>query len=103
MRSSVIDGYSETIRSAVLGTVTSRSQLVTVIFSDDDAAESAVEFPHAVSTAVAVTAEHNSAAVRIEDFKRSEEHTSELQSLMRISYAVFCMNKKTTATTHKQT
>src|SRR3546814_3903613 len=27
---------------------------------------------------------------------RSEEHTSELQSLMRISYAVFCVNKKTT-------
>src|SRR3546814_8237000 len=27
--------------------------------------------------------------------KRSEEHTSELQSLMRISYAVFCLNKKT--------
>src|SRR3546814_1638459 len=26
--------------------------------------------------------------------KRSEEHTSELQSLMRISYAVFCLNKK---------
>src|SRR3546814_1495200 len=27
---------------------------------------------------------------------RSEEHTSELQSLMRISYAVFCLNKKRT-------
>src|SRR3546814_8279980 len=27
-------------------------------------------------------------------FDRSEEHTSELQSLMRISYAVFCLNKK---------
>src|SRR3546814_4522712 len=27
--------------------------------------------------------------------QRSEEHTSELQSLMRISYAVFCMKKKT--------
>src|SRR3546814_10273650 len=27
--------------------------------------------------------------------KRSEEHTSELQSLMRISYAVLCLNKKT--------
>src|SRR3546814_1632320 len=27
-------------------------------------------------------------------FARSEEHTSELQSLMRISYAVFCLNKK---------
>src|SRR3546814_7302448 len=34
---------------------------------------------------------------------RSEEHTSELQSLMRISYAVFCLNnkKKTITTTHK--
>src|SRR3546814_996592 len=31
---------------------------------------------------------------------RSEEHTSELQSLMRISYAVFCLNKKNTATHH---
>src|SRR3546814_10197996 len=28
-------------------------------------------------------------------FSRSEEHTSELQSLMRTSYAVFCLNKKT--------
>src|SRR3546814_3138762 len=28
--------------------------------------------------------------------KRSEEHTSELQSLMRISYAVFCLQKQTT-------
>src|SRR3546814_9691110 len=32
---------------------------------------------------------------------RSEEHTSELQSLMRISYAVFCLKKKTT-TQHTQ-
>src|SRR3546814_3586239 len=31
---------------------------------------------------------------------RSEEHTSELQSLMRISYAVFCLNKKTTTIIH---
>src|SRR3546814_7271467 len=31
--------------------------------------------------------------------ERSEEHTSELQSLMRISYAVFCMKKKKTITT----
>src|SRR3546814_2723003 len=28
------------------------------------------------------------------DVRRSEEHTSELQSLMRISYAVFCLQKK---------
>src|SRR3546814_6996911 len=32
------------------------------------------------------------------DETRSEEHTSELQSLMRISYAVFCLNKKTATT-----
>src|SRR3546814_6241270 len=30
--------------------------------------------------------------------RRSEEHTSELQSLMRISYAVFCLKKKTKQT-----
>src|SRR3546814_1658231 len=38
--------------------------------------------------------------------RRSEEHTSELQSLMRISYAVFCLQKKTIITKqhkHKQT
>src|SRR3546814_2383584 len=35
--------------------------------------------------------------------KRSEEHTSELQSLMRISYAVFCLKKKNTKkTVHKK-
>src|SRR3546814_5073333 len=31
---------------------------------------------------------------------RSEEHTSELQSLMRISYAVFCLKKKKTENKH---
>src|SRR3546814_8103023 len=35
--------------------------------------------------------------------RRSEEHTSELQSLMRISYAVFCLKKKTTTKTQKHT
>src|SRR3546814_8795463 len=34
--------------------------------------------------------EHNSCTYLL----KSEEHTSELQSLMRISYAVFCLNKK---------
>src|SRR3546814_4005450 len=34
--------------------------------------------------------------------RRSEEHTSELQSLMRISYAVFCLNKKKTILTKRQ-
>src|SRR3546814_3238072 len=34
---------------------------------------------------------------------RSEEHTSELQSLMRISYAVFCLKKKNILITHAHT
>src|SRR3546814_6794099 len=39
----------------------------------------------------------------LRDAKRSEEHTSELQSLMRISYAVFCLKKKTTHMTLNNT
>src|SRR3546814_10343364 len=35
--------------------------------------------------------------------QRSEEHTSELQSLMRISYAVFCLKKKRRNTEHTTT
>src|SRR3546814_2183837 len=35
--------------------------------------------------------------------RRSEEHTSELQSLMRISYAVFCLKKKNTTDSRTQT
>src|SRR3546814_1373550 len=41
-----------------------------------------------IGLAASTTSEH----LRI--LKRSEEHTSELQSLMRISYAVFCLKKK---------
>src|SRR3546814_6825336 len=40
---------------------------------------------------------------RTRESGRSEEHTSELQSLMRISYAVFCLKQKRTHTTHHQT
>src|SRR3546814_2732306 len=38
---------------------------------------------------------------RLDGHQRSEEHTSELQSLMRISYAVFCLKKKNKKTIHK--
>src|SRR3546814_7562708 len=37
------------------------------------------------------------------DGQRSEEHTSELQSLMRISYAVFCLKKKKTTKQSQET
>src|SRR3546814_2349713 len=53
------------------------------------------------------TGRHRAASCRVNDGSaicakmkkfRSEEHTSELQSLMRISYAVFCLKKKTAKT-----
>src|SRR3546814_5712101 len=37
---------------------------------------------------------HSASFAGISESSRSEEHTSELQSLMRISYAVFCLKKK---------
>src|SRR3546814_7499326 len=40
--------------------------------------------------------EHDAAPPHIDHGVRSEEHTSELQSLMRISYAVFCLKKQNT-------
>src|SRR3546814_1875404 len=49
-----------------------------------------VELDHALCSFLQVVADRR---------RRSEEHTSELQSLMRISYAVFCLKKKK-KTTH---
>src|SRR3546814_1565293 len=50
---------------------------------------------HNVPVAALVgTRDHALAQVRAGVDIRSEEHTSELQSLMRISYAVFCLKKK---------
>src|SRR3546814_20500895 len=42
------------------------------------------------------------AAARSGDTGRSEEHTSELQSLMRLSYAVFCLKKKKNTNNQQQ-
>src|SRR3546814_4997176 len=49
--------------------------------------------------ALALQAQHDH---RIDPGDRSEEHTSELQSLMRISYAVFCLKKKKHNRPHNQ-
>src|SRR3546814_6846881 len=48
-----------------------------------------------VDAAVLVEAAVLAGDERINDDRRPEEHTSELQSLMRSSYAVFCLKKKT--------
>src|SRR3546814_3465151 len=65
-----------------------------------------IEIVHALAlvkqAAARVNRKHGLAAEKADAIEqaaaevRSEEHTSELQSLMRISYAVFCLKKKTT-------
>src|SRR3546814_2624014 len=52
--------------------------------------------PHELDEARAIDSLGGASAPKIRgaDHLRSEEHTSELQSLMRISYAVFCLKKK---------
>src|SRR3546814_5038830 len=54
---------------------------------------------HGTTAATNALLEGKGAAVALVTTSRSEEHTSELQSLMRISYAVFCLKNKT-HTTH---
>src|SRR3546814_5045619 len=52
---------------------------------------------------LAEAAEHEPGSGPEDDDRRSEEHTSELQSLMRISYAVFCLKEKKNKYHHTQT
>src|SRR3546814_8894954 len=54
------------------------------------------------ATAHYVTADLDEGPIIEQDTIRSEEHTSELQSLMRISYAVFCLKKKKQKTQRQQ-
>src|SRR3546814_1115175 len=59
--------------------------------------------PSGTEPVVRVTVEADDDALAqstLEALVRSEEHTSELQSLMRISYAVFCLKKKITRHTY---
>src|SRR3546814_1852023 len=51
-------------------------------------------FGHLVAIAQRVGGLHQAKDVERHSLVRSEEHTSELQSLMRISYAVFCLKQK---------
>src|SRR3546814_9132007 len=51
--------------------------------------------PDAAPSSAQIDQWANAAVVTFMRAYRSEEHTSELQSLMRISYAVFCLKKKT--------
>src|SRR3546814_10499931 len=76
----------------------------------ETAAVSHIDIYNTVLNSVGIPAEQGTASARSQSLlgklspdrvvmsERSEEHTSELQSLMRISYAVFCLKKKNNKT-----
>src|SRR3546814_9319880 len=55
-----------------------------------------------IQSRAARTGRHTALFDRNSSTERSEEHTSELQSLMRISYAVFCLKKKNAMQSRKR-
>src|SRR3546814_4810502 len=66
-------------------------------FLDDDTAEYLVTewgYGHANQAAMERIDQETLASMDYDNLERSEKHTSELQSLMRISYAVICLKKK---------
>src|SRR3546814_5321038 len=71
-------------------------------FTDDWVTVAAEESMHfaLLDRRLRALASHYGALPAHDGLWRSEEHTSELQSLMRISYAVFCLTKKTKKTRH---
>src|SRR3546814_3190596 len=77
-----VSGGQATIEAGQLGTN------VSIQLLDDQSTESAEAFPVQINGAQLAVS-----GTQLQIF-RSEEHTSELQSLMRTSYAVFCLNKK---------
>src|SRR3546814_19482731 len=64
----------------------------TTLFRSADRPEPVTETP--ARTFTVTLADEGAISVPFDPRDRSEEHTSELQSLMRISYAVFCLQKK---------
>src|SRR3546814_9427530 len=86
---------SSAARQSVLGAAQSLGARVGTMQAQLDGMASGIN--QSLSSTVAVINGDAQALARLNDqiVNRSEEHTSELQSLMRISYAVFCLTKKT--------
>src|SRR3546814_4751031 len=68
--------------------------IVTTNMFGDILSDEASEIAGSLGLAASLNAGAEHAVAQAQHGSRSEEHTSELQSLMRISYAVFCLKKK---------
>src|SRR3546814_1991642 len=91
--SDLVAGSSATAESASAGGISSEGNEISSNGS------SSWDCPYARGTAESAMAAVNPRSTSfmlylLHRLRRSEEHTSELQSLMRISYAVFCLKKK---------
>src|SRR3546814_4860591 len=86
-----ISDWSSDVCSSDLGPVTLAAPPASEKKRFISAPTSARAVPATARFAVAASPAHAQVERRM---RRSEEHTSELQSLMRISYAVFCLKKK---------
>src|SRR3546814_5801638 len=81
-RTDTLYPYTTRFRSLFNALTGARSGVMHQLFSTLDTTTRMLDLPH------------NQKALLVDTVGRSEEHTSELQSLMRISYAVFCLKKK---------
>src|SRR3546814_2201217 len=94
-RTDTLFPYTTLFRSAETLTPPSKLDGVELTLEGDSFAEEMARTkPHIGRPRVQRPAPTPQAASAASAAKRSEEHTSELQSLMRISYAVFCLKKK---------
>src|SRR3546814_9219438 len=75
----------------------------TTLFRSPYASEPDHDRDEALHTFISKFSGNRAVGVVVTWFPRSEEHTSELQSLMRISYAVFCLKKKKSTNRNAQT
>src|SRR3546814_5258704 len=97
-------GIAATAKGAVALAIKHRPQLVLMdmrLAGEGDGVDAALAIHEKVgSKVIFITGSREPATmdrIQLDHPSRSEEHTSELQSLMRISYAVFCLQQKTTA------
>src|SRR3546814_4837394 len=90
--------YTTLVRSRQLETVALPQLRRTIGAMQDENRLAVRPFNMDMSGTMIVRIDHDPQAIYAQDSRhcrtRSEEHTSELQSLMRISYAVFCLKKK---------
>src|SRR3546814_7506906 len=98
----VVDDHGEVVGRIAVGTedhqvvelaVGDLDPALDLVVPGDDAAERVLQADYAVGI-VAMRRVLLAESAVVARLLRSEEHTSELQSLMRISYAVFCLKKK---------